>query len=206
MTHPGSPPEAEQGIDPSQFRKVVGSSLAAGGKVSIDLPELPDVPVAVVNAKLFYPDKLAVENYRSSLARTDKLEWREDPMLWLGGMAGHTDANKTFEDAWLYNSYRAGYRAYRENRLEDAEAFLAKTAVSAPSSGDLASVSQDLLGNIRAGRGEVVGRVKNAMSAGNSYALLKDHLIGIAETPRWVLFGRLHTPAMALSGVSVAAK
>ena len=54
--------------------------------------------------------------------------------------------------------------------------------------------------------GKVVGRVKNAMIAGNSYALLKDHLIGIAETPRWVLFGRLHTPAMALSGVSVAAK
>ena len=53
--------------------------------------------------------------------------------------------------------------------------------------------------------GEVVGRVKNVMIAGNAYRLLKDHLIGIADTPEWT-FGRLCSPAIAVSGVSVSSK
>ncbi len=134
--------------------------LASGEKMRIDLPELPDVPVAVVKAKLFYPNKLAVKNYRSSLLKTDKVDWREEGSVWMGPTAGKRDANKRFNDALLYNSYQAGYRAYRENRLEDAEVFFAKTIQSAQSGGDLSVASADLLSNIKAGRGEVLGRDK----------------------------------------------
>jgi len=52
-------------------------------------------------------------------------------------------------------------------------------------------------------RGEIVGRVKNTMIAGNIYELLKDRLIAIAAEPRQV-FGLLHVPALALDGVGVA--
>lgn len=52
-------------------------------------------------------------------------------------------------------------------------------------------------------RGEIVGRVKNTMIAGNVYELLKDHLIAIADQPTQV-YGWLQVPAIALDGVSVA--
>ncbi len=53
--------------------------------------------------------------------------------------------------------------------------------------------------------GRIVGRVKNAMIAGNSYALLRDHLIGIGNDDSWV-YGRIRTPSIALRDVQVAAK
>lgn len=53
--------------------------------------------------------------------------------------------------------------------------------------------------------GRIVGRVKNAMIAGNSYALLRDHLIGIGNDDSWV-YGRVRTPSIALGDVQVAAK
>jgi PmbA protein len=52
-------------------------------------------------------------------------------------------------------------------------------------------------------RGEIVGRFKNTMIAGNVYALLKDHLIAIADKPKQV-WGLLQVPALVLDGVSVA--
>ncbi len=54
-------------------------------------------------------------------------------------------------------------------------------------------------------KGEIVGRVKNTMIAGNVYDLLKDKLIALSDRPEWV-FGFVHTPAIALDGVSVASK
>jgi len=53
--------------------------------------------------------------------------------------------------------------------------------------------------------GEVVGRVKNVMIAGNSYQLLKDRLLGISSETEWS-YGRLQCSALALDGVSVSAK
>ncbi|MBN1956169.1 MAG: TldD/PmbA family protein [Anaerolineae bacterium] len=52
-------------------------------------------------------------------------------------------------------------------------------------------------------RGEIVGRVKNTMIAGNVYALLRDNLIAVADQPQQV-YGWLQIPAIALDGVSVA--
>jgi len=51
-------------------------------------------------------------------------------------------------------------------------------------------------------RGQVVGRVKNTMIAGNAYELLREHLLALSAEPRWVM-GWLHTPAIALDRVSV---
>jgi len=53
--------------------------------------------------------------------------------------------------------------------------------------------------------GKIAGRVKNVMLAGNSYELLRDHLIGIGNTAEWV-FGKLSCPAIAVNHVNVAAK
>ncbi len=52
--------------------------------------------------------------------------------------------------------------------------------------------------------GKIVGRVKNTMIAGNSYELLKNHLIGLSNKRDW-LFGRFLSPAVAVANVNVAA-
>lgn len=52
-------------------------------------------------------------------------------------------------------------------------------------------------------RGEIVGRVKNTMIAGNIYELLQDRLIALSSEPEDVS-GWLRSPAIALDGVGVA--
>ncbi|MCK5828178.1 TldD/PmbA family protein, partial [Candidatus Bipolaricaulota bacterium] len=53
--------------------------------------------------------------------------------------------------------------------------------------------------------GKIAGRVKNVMLAGNSYDLLREHLIGLGHEADWV-YGQLHCPAIAVNHVNVAAK
>jgi PmbA protein len=52
-------------------------------------------------------------------------------------------------------------------------------------------------------RGELVGRVKNTMIAGNVYELLKDNLIALGRRPEWV-YGVLSAPAIVVEGVGIA--
>lgn len=52
-------------------------------------------------------------------------------------------------------------------------------------------------------RGELVGRVKNTMVAGNVYELLKDNLIALGNRSRWV-YGAFRVPAIAVQGVGIA--
>jgi PmbA protein len=52
--------------------------------------------------------------------------------------------------------------------------------------------------------GEIVGRVKDTMIAGNVYQVLRE-LTGIGQEARWV-GGTLHTPALYCSGISVTTK
>jgi len=54
-------------------------------------------------------------------------------------------------------------------------------------------------------KGEIVGRVKNTMIAGNIYDLLKDNLLAIGDQPQWI-GGAAYAPAIAVNGVSVASK
>ncbi|MBN1661314.1 MAG: TldD/PmbA family protein [Anaerolineae bacterium] len=54
-------------------------------------------------------------------------------------------------------------------------------------------------------RGEIVGRVKNTMIAGNVYDLLRDQLVAVGNRPEWV-YGMLYAPALLFDGVSVVAK
>jgi len=53
--------------------------------------------------------------------------------------------------------------------------------------------------------GKIAGRVKNVMLAGNSYELLRDHLIGLGDTAEWA-YGKVLCPAIAVNNVSVTAK
>jgi len=66
----------------------------------------------------------------------------------------------------------------------------------------------DFGGNVLLGykveHGEIVGRVKDTMIAGNVYQVLKE-LLGIGQETRWV-GGILQTPHLYCSGVSVATK
>jgi len=52
--------------------------------------------------------------------------------------------------------------------------------------------------------GKIVGRAKNVMIAGNSYDLLKNHLIGLSRDSEWT-YGRFLSPSVALNNVNVAA-
>jgi PmbA protein len=54
-------------------------------------------------------------------------------------------------------------------------------------------------------RGEIVGRVKNTMIAGNIYNLLKHQLLALGDQAEWVR-GLLHVPAIAVDGVDVISK
>jgi len=53
--------------------------------------------------------------------------------------------------------------------------------------------------------GRIVGRVKNAMIAGNSYELLREHLLGVGDDAAWV-YGRVRTPSIVLGDVKIASK
>jgi PmbA protein len=54
-------------------------------------------------------------------------------------------------------------------------------------------------------RGQLIGRVKNTMIAGNVYDLLKGKLIGLSDQAEWA-YGVLYSPAIAVDGVSVVSK
>jgi len=51
-------------------------------------------------------------------------------------------------------------------------------------------------------KGKIVGRVKNTMIAGNTYNLLKEHLIALGDRAQWV-HGTVRTPAIAVDQVNV---
>ena len=53
--------------------------------------------------------------------------------------------------------------------------------------------------------GEIQGRVKNTMIAGNVYQLLKDRLIALGSEPEWV-YGLFKTPPLLIDGVSVVGR
>jgi PmbA protein len=54
-------------------------------------------------------------------------------------------------------------------------------------------------------RGEIVGRVKDTMIAGNVYELLKERLLALGDRAEWI-GGAVRVPALAVDGVSVSTK
>ena len=70
-------------------------------------------------------------------------------------------------------------------------------------------ISGEFSNNVAVGfyvrKGEVLGRVKNTMIAGNVYELLKDHLIELGSEPEWV-YGLLKSPPLLIDGVSVVSR
>jgi PmbA protein len=53
--------------------------------------------------------------------------------------------------------------------------------------------------------GEIKGRVKNVMIAGNVYDLLKDKLLAVGDKAQWA-FGGFKAPALLIDGVSVVGR
>ncbi len=62
--------------------------------------------------------------------------------------------------------------------------------------------SNNVAAAFRIEKGELVGRVKNTMIAGNSYRLMKDNLVGLGGKAGWV-YGFLRVPPIAVGEVSV---
>jgi PmbA protein len=90
--------------------------------------------------------------------------------------------------------------------VEDMKEGLVVEEVIGAEQGNL--LGGDFGGNVVLGykveSGEIVGRVKDTMIAGNVYQVLKE-LPGIGREARWV-GGVLHTPPLYCSGVSVTTK
>lgn len=90
--------------------------------------------------------------------------------------------------------------------VEDMKEGLIVEQVMGAEQGNL--LSGDFGGNVLLGykveRGEIVGRVKDTMIAGNVYQVLKE-LLGVGQEARWV-GGILQTPPLYCSRVSVATK
>lgn len=130
-----------------------GAPFAAGRKNRLDLPELPDVPVTIVNVAAFCPEDIVLRGCSGTLKQVDSFS--SPAADWLGGTS--MDATPlSVGNALALNYYNAGYKAYRENRLEQAETYLSG-AVGAKPDAVQAKLAADLLGNIRMGRGEGKG-------------------------------------------------
>ncbi|MGA8849366.1 MAG: TldD/PmbA family protein [Dehalococcoidia bacterium] len=90
--------------------------------------------------------------------------------------------------------------------VEDMKEGLVVEQVIGAGQGNL--LGGDFSGNVLLGykveNGEIVGRVKDTMIAGNVYQVLKE-LLGIGQKTRWV-GGILQTPALYCSSVSVTTK
>jgi PmbA protein len=90
--------------------------------------------------------------------------------------------------------------------VEDMKEGLIVEQVMGAEQGNL--LGGDFGGNVLLGykveNGEIVGRVKDTMIAGNVYQVLKE-LLGIGHEARWV-GGILQTPPLYCSGISVATK
>lgn len=65
--------------------------------------------------------------------------------------------------------------------------------------------SNNVSGGYLIQKGQIVGRVKNTMIAGNIYELLKDKVRAISDRAEWV-YGILKAPAICIDGLSVVSR
>lgn len=127
-----------------------GAPVLADTCRTVDLPEFPDVPAAVVNVMVLYPEDAGIRSCTSKLRRVEKFSSPDDGVFYTDAGTFHgADARSLL----TFNYYDAGYRAYRANNLEQAEKYLAGVGTTAPGS-PLRKLADDLLGNIRLARGE----------------------------------------------------
>lgn len=134
-----------------------GTSVKDKASRVVDLPELPDVPIATVKAVVFSPETPLLKEYRSSLVKTTRWTTQEDLNIGMGRQS------EILSPEWISRKlareyYRLGITAYQENRLEDAEKLLRETGNFTNADPSILAQSKDLLVNIRAGRGEVNSR------------------------------------------------
>jgi hypothetical protein len=126
------------------------------GAKLVDLPELIDIPTALVNVTVMCPQDTSPRNYQTRLKMVS--EFSVQGNLWWSNTHSSNDKTNSLADTMdqdlAHNYYQAGYEAYRDNNFETAETYLTKVKELAPNSGWQKNAN-DLLGNILAGRGEV---------------------------------------------------
>jgi hypothetical protein len=137
-----------------------GKPLNSRQERTCKLPRLSDVPVALINVTWNCPGGIRLQSYDSALLMDqDRNAPGQTEMTYGYGherlntsesrdtIAGHSLAG---------NYYRAGYTAYKQGRLEDAEHYLG-SAVTFVDDAEMSKNARDLLSNIWVGRGDVDG-------------------------------------------------
>lgn len=162
-------------------RKV--QQLETSGRRLLDLPEVADVPVALIKVTLLRPETMHIRGTKGLLASVDRFseDDGEGFVFGYGYTVGPKMAEQDMEAAaqqdLVYQYYSAGYEAYRGNRLEEAEEYLVNAARDGRDS-NYGNEAEQLLSNIRLGRGEVSGtggREQRAKVAGIQRGLTGDN-------------------------------
>ncbi len=175
------------------------SKAAMPKSLPVDLPELEDIPVALVNVTVRCPDGTRLLDYGSKLKLVDDFEGRRNAWFlertWPVSDGGqYVGIDRSIKKSLVRNYYESGYESYRDNRLEEAESFLSKAAKMATSTW-IAEDSAKLLDNIRVARREIEGktdriekakiaRIQDSVTTGNTRLEAKQNALiraGIAE-------------------------
>ena len=157
--------------------------LEARGRRLLDLPEVADVPVALIKVTLLRPETMHIRGAKGLLASVDRFsaDDGEGFVFGYGYTVGPQMAEQDMEAAaqrdLAYQYYSAGYEAYRGNRLEEAEEYLVNAARDGRDS-SYGNEAEQLLYNIQVGRGDVSGtggREQRAKVAGIQRGLTGDN-------------------------------
>ena len=148
-----------------------GDPLSGSERRLCELPVLADVPAAQVQVTVMHPPGMRIDDYESVLALREAFTTTDGAGLTYGYGYAHDDAWETpwpttvAQDSDLaYNYYSAGYEAYKEGRLEEAEEYLSNV-ISLNLTDERTKDAQALVQNIKLGRGEVGEVADNAQRA-----------------------------------------
>lgn len=139
-----------------------GIPVAGAGQRKIVLPELSEIPTAVIRATLLGPDGLTIVSAHGPLRPVAQFQTGGGFVYGRGIVAASVDsgARKPDENAWVEklgrNYFESAYDAYRVGRMEDAEDLLVQAGSLGLAGSDTAD-ARNLLSTIRAGRGDLAG-------------------------------------------------
>lgn len=153
-----------------------------GLTTKIAMPVLQNVPVAVVNLTLLIDKEMAIRDIRSSLSRVTTFSSAHGHGITYGYRTTDTPAPllTRWKQTLAANYFQAGYEAYRSDRLEEAETYLAKAQTKADLPSDFSKQAESLRKNLRVARGEIgtdtsretrakASQIQRQLSQGNDF-------------------------------------